>query len=58
MEEVDRANLIDKLARHRTDNVKESDLLRMYYGEMYDSLTEYSTEELEELIKQEIDDEL
>jgi len=52
--EYDHADMVDKLAQHRTDNAEMSDLLRMYYDVAYAALDEYSDEELAELIQQEI----
>ena len=54
--ELDKAELVDKLAQHRTDNADEADLLRMYYGIVYASLEEYTVEELAEMAEQEIDE--
>ena len=56
MKELDKADLVDRLAQFRTDNAEESDLLRMYYDIVYADLDEYTEEELAEMVGQEIDD--
>ena len=56
MRELDKAELVNKLAQFRTDNAEESNLLRMYYDIVYADLDEYTEEELAEMIEQEIDE--
>lgn len=54
--ELDKAELVDKLAQHRTDNAEEKDLRDMYYNITYDSLDEYSDVELAKMVEVEMDE--
>ena len=56
-DEIDRDELIDILAQHRTDNMEVYDLERSYYDMTVFNLDDYTDEELQEMISQEIGEE-
>jgi len=56
IEDINKADLVAKLAQHRTDNAEISELESAYYERQYEKLDEWGTEELLECIEQEISD--
>lgn len=54
IDDINKADLVDQLAQHRTDNADEKELLIAYYDDQYGYLDGFTTEELIEMVEAEI----
>lgn len=54
--ELDKAELVDKLAQHRTENATVAELEIAFYEWQYNRLDSYTEEELYECFLSEIDE--